>query len=114
LNRQAGVVVASAVERVPAGMAVRPYRRADAAAVVELINADRLPGQPACTRSMLDEALAGRLVVDAAWWEELKTPTTDVLVEGGHVVGVISYAARRAVSAARPAEGSRREIPAAI
>jgi hypothetical protein len=79
----------------PAELAVRPYRRTDAAAVLELINADRLPGQPACTMSMLDEALAGRSVIDAAWWEELKVPSTDVLVEGGRVLGVISFAVRR-------------------
>jgi hypothetical protein len=42
----------------------RPYVAADEAAVLRLINADRLSGQPQTTSAMLGEALAGRSPVD--------------------------------------------------
>jgi ribosomal protein S18 acetylase RimI-like enzyme len=89
-------LVKSALGQSPAGLAVRPYQSADAAAVLELINADRLPGQPACSMRMLSDALAGRSMIDAAWWKELRAPATDVLVaEHSQLVGVVSYAIRR-------------------
>lgn len=63
--------------------------------VLQLVNADRLPGQPDTTSLMLAEALAGRSAVDSGWWAELDAPHTDVLTApDGHVVGVISYATR--------------------
>jgi hypothetical protein len=45
--------------------AFRPYTAADEGAVLDLIAADRLPGQPVTTSAMLGEALAGRSPVDA-------------------------------------------------
>ena len=73
----------------------RPYMAADEVAVLRLINADRLPGQPSTSSAMLGEALAGRSPVDVGWWAELDAPRTDVLtVPTGGVVGVVSYANR--------------------
>lgn len=43
----------------------RPYAAGDERAVLDLIAADRLPGQPPTTAAMLAEALAGRSQVDA-------------------------------------------------
>lgn len=77
------------------GLTLRPYAAADESAVLQVINADRLPGQPLATPVMLAEALQGRSPVDGGWWAELETPTTQVATdERGAVVGVVSYAAR--------------------
>lgn len=78
-----------------AGVRVREYAGSDERAVLELVEADRLAGQPAVTPGMLAEALAGRSNVDAGWWLELDQPSTDVLVgPDDQVVGVVSYATR--------------------
>ncbi|NRP74651.1 Mycothiol acetyltransferase [Ensifer psoraleae] len=63
-----------------------------AAAVLELINADRLIGQPYCDLSMLRLAQSGRSEVDSGWWMELKSPVIEVLERGSKVPGVMSYA----------------------
>ncbi|MER6570829.1 GNAT family N-acetyltransferase [Streptomyces sp. NPDC001093] len=77
------------------GVSVRPYAPTDQTAVLDLINADRLPGQPLTTPAMLTEALAGRSGVDAGWWVELDLPTTSVATDDtGAVLGVVSYALR--------------------
>ncbi|HWR46460.1 MAG TPA: GNAT family N-acetyltransferase [Pseudonocardiaceae bacterium] len=74
---------------------LRPYAAADEAAVLGLVNAERLPGQPQTTSVMLGEALAGRSPVDGGWWAELDVPRTDVVtIPSGQVVGVVSYATR--------------------
>ncbi|MGP4001577.1 GNAT family N-acetyltransferase [Streptomyces sp. 8N706] len=76
-------------------LSLRPYTPADQSAVLRLIAADRLPGQPEATPAMLTEALEGRSPVDAQWWAELERPATRVAVdERGTVAGVISYAVR--------------------
>ncbi|KWX05866.1 hypothetical protein TH66_00585 [Carbonactinospora thermoautotrophica] len=81
--------------RLPTGLTARAYQAGDENQVLELINADRLPGQPACTPAMLGEAVAGRSTVDAGWWAELDPPRTEVLVDqAGRVAGVVSFAAR--------------------
>ncbi|MGW1170732.1 hypothetical protein [Streptomyces sp. NPDC002550] len=73
------------------GVSVRPYAPTDQTAVLDLINADRLPGQPVTTPAMLTEALAGRSGVDAGWWVELDLPTTSVATDDtGAVLGVVS------------------------
>ncbi|WP_256098694.1 GNAT family N-acetyltransferase [Streptomyces agglomeratus] len=77
------------------GMNLRPYSPADAPAVLRLVEADRIPGQPRTTPAMLSEALEGRSLVDAGWWAELNKPVTQVAVNrAGAVVGVVSYASR--------------------
>jgi ribosomal protein S18 acetylase RimI-like enzyme len=77
------------------GVTLRPYTDQDRRAVLELINADRLPGQPLAGPSMLADALAGRSAIDSGWWEELRTPTTAVATDpNGAVLGVVSYAVR--------------------
>lgn len=74
---------------------MRGYQARDEAAVLELVAADRVAGQPGVTGWMLGEALAGRSVVDGGWWEALESPTTEVLCDpAGVVVGVVSYAVR--------------------
>ncbi|MEV6286998.1 GNAT family N-acetyltransferase [Kribbella sp. NPDC051770] len=76
-------------------MRFRRYRAADEAAVLELVNADRILGQPLATAAMLAEALAGRSAVDSSFWAELEPPVTEVLEADGVVSGVVSYAVRR-------------------
>ncbi|MGH3719131.1 MAG: GNAT family N-acetyltransferase [Pseudonocardiaceae bacterium] len=79
-----------------ASLFTRPYAVTDEAAVLGLVNADRLPGQPETTPAMLGEALTGRSPVDSGWWAELAVPHTDVMtVPSGQVVGVVSYTTRR-------------------
>lgn len=76
-------------------LSVRPYAAEDERAVLALINADRLPGQPETTAVMLAEALAGRSPVDGGWWAELDLPVTDVVHDAlGDVLGVVSYTTR--------------------
>lgn len=76
-------------------LALRPYAPADAGAVLSLVNADRLPGQPVATPEMLHEALAGRSPVDGGWWAELDPPATHVAAGAdGTVRGVVSWALR--------------------
>lgn len=75
-------------------MSARPYLAEDQAAVLAIVNADRLPGQPAADAAMLDQALRGHSAVDSGWWAELDTPRTDVVLNGRAVVGVVSYAVR--------------------
>ncbi|GDY33991.1 hypothetical protein GTS_56240 [Gandjariella thermophila] len=73
----------------------RGFDAQDAAAVLDVINADRLPGQPMCTEAMLSEAVAGRSPVDSGWWAELDRLAVDVLRDGqGHIRGAVSYAHR--------------------
>ncbi|MFF3764080.1 GNAT family N-acetyltransferase [Streptomyces sp. NPDC001922] len=77
-------------------VALRPYGPADESAALDLINADRLPGQPRATAAMLAEALVGRSRADIDWWAELDAPRTDVATgPGGEVLGIVSYALRR-------------------
>ncbi|MGX8904604.1 GNAT family N-acetyltransferase [Streptomyces netropsis] len=74
---------------------LRPYRTRDRAAVLALVNADRLPGQPEATPDMLTQALRGESAVDGNWWAGLDPPS--VYVATGHaddIVGVISCAVR--------------------
>lgn len=74
---------------------IRPVEARDERAVLELVNADQVPGQPVATPAMLAEALAGRSSVDGGWWDELAGLTTEVATAStGQVVGVVSYATR--------------------
>jgi ribosomal protein S18 acetylase RimI-like enzyme len=74
----------------------RAFHHDDTADVVDIINADHLPGQPTCTPAMLAEAVAGRSPVDSGWWEELDQVAVDVLPNAhGSLRGAVSYARRR-------------------
>lgn len=76
-------------------LSIRPYERQDENAVLQLVESDRLPGQPAVTTAMLSDALAGRSTVDSSWWEELDPPVAEIAhATTGQVLGVISYATR--------------------
>ena len=75
---------------------VRSFNAAeDTAAVLQLIDHDRISGQPSCTPAMLAEAIAGRSIVDRGWWQALHKPQVDVLVANGQIVGVVSYATHK-------------------
>ncbi|WP_405889728.1 GNAT family N-acetyltransferase [Streptomyces sp. NBC_00133] len=77
-------------------LSARPYEVADKAAVLNLVNADRLHGQPLTTAVMLSDALATRSPVDSGWWAELEPSRTDVVHDStGQVLGVVSYSTRR-------------------
>lgn len=77
---------------------MRPYSPQDQEQVLELIAASRLPGQPAATPRMLDDALAGP--PDAGEQRRLEGLETDVMTSAeGRVVGAVS-------SAFRPADGT--------
>ena len=64
----------------------------DLAAILDLVNADLLPGQPTCGRHALDMAMRGESTVDASWWRELSNVRVAVASRGGVVVGAASYA----------------------
>ncbi|MET7718542.1 GNAT family N-acetyltransferase [Streptomyces sp. NPDC005407] len=77
-------------------LSARPYEVADETAVLDLVNADRLRGQPLTTAVMLSDALATRSPVDSGWWAELEPSHTDVVHDSvGKVLGVVSYSTRR-------------------
>lgn len=83
--------------------------------LVELINADRLPGQPACTLAMLQSAIDGSSPVDSAWWAELSDLRTETLPDvAGAPVGVIAYARRPRDRAGVILWLHAREVPATV
>ena len=87
--------MAIAPRRPPTPLSVRPYEAGDERTVLDLVNADRIPGQPETTRAMLAEALVGNSPVDGDWWAELDVPVTEVVHDGhGRVLGVVSYSTR--------------------
>ena len=67
-------------------------RYEDLPAILDLVNADLLPGQPTCGRHALDMAMRGESLVDATWWSELSNVRVAVARRGGSVVGAASYA----------------------
>ena len=64
----------------------------DLPTVLELVNADLLPGQPRCDRTALDMALRGESPVDGQWWQELSGVESLVARRAGQVAGAVSYA----------------------
>jgi GNAT superfamily N-acetyltransferase len=60
--------------------------------VLDLVNADRLPGQPLSHREALDMALRGESSVDGTWWKQLANVQAVVAHRGGVPVGVASFA----------------------
>jgi ribosomal protein S18 acetylase RimI-like enzyme len=74
---------------------IRQLGFGDDGAVLRLVNADRLPGQPLASQDMLAQALAGRSVIGGDWWAELADVTTEVAVTSDdRVLGVMSRAVR--------------------
>jgi GNAT superfamily N-acetyltransferase len=67
-------------------------RYEDLPAILDLVNADLLPGQPTCGRHALDMAMRGESPVDTSWWRELSNVRVAVASHGGAVVGAVSYA----------------------
>ena len=64
-------------------------------AVLALIHADHLPGQPICTIQDVQNALAGHATIDRGWWEALKSIRTIVVTTKEEIVGVASYGIRK-------------------
>jgi ribosomal protein S18 acetylase RimI-like enzyme len=60
--------------------------------IIEVVNADLLPGQPPCGRHGLDTALRGESPVDSGWWRELGNVQAVVARRAGAIVGAASYA----------------------
>jgi GNAT superfamily N-acetyltransferase len=83
----------------------RAFHDDDIAEVVDMINADHVPGQSVCTPAMLEEAMAGRSPVDSGWWAELDQVA---------VRGVVSYARRRDADTAVILWLHGREEPATV
>ncbi|MGA5703911.1 GNAT family N-acetyltransferase [Peterkaempfera bronchialis] len=74
---------------------VRPCTAEDHGAVLALVDADRLPGQPVCTAEMLHAALSRTAVLETGWWSEIEPPRTDVLLGAeGQVTGVVCWSVR--------------------
>ena len=76
-------------------MNIREIHQQDILAVVELIRADSLPGQPLCTIEDVQNALAGRAEIDRGWWEALTSIQTLVATLGNEIVGAVSYGIRK-------------------
>jgi ribosomal protein S18 acetylase RimI-like enzyme len=73
---------------------VRPIRADDLRAVAELIDADRLPGRPACDLRSLRRALSGDFPGDPRGWSGFGEVRAVVAVDEGQVVGAASYATK--------------------
>lgn len=75
---------------------LRPFESADEAGVLELLTADRLPGQPTCSTRMLADAVAGRSATVPAGRAALEGPvvTTVLCAPGGGIAGVVCCAGR--------------------
>ncbi len=73
---------------------LRPFESADEAGVLELLAADRLPGQPECSARMLADAVAGRSDADLDAWAALAGTviTTVLCTPGGAIAGAVSCA----------------------
>jgi hypothetical protein len=70
---------------------LHPVRRDEHQAVLDLVDADRMPGQPQAGPADLREALAGRSPIDGALWAGLTDLRHDVAVDStGNVLGVIA------------------------
>ncbi|MFF3404328.1 GNAT family N-acetyltransferase [Streptomyces sp. NPDC002659] len=77
------------------GVTLRSFTAVDRDAVLELVNADRLPGRPAVTAAMLDSAAAGRQPGRSAVPPGLEGLRTEVLLSaGGEVLGAVCHATR--------------------
>jgi ribosomal protein S18 acetylase RimI-like enzyme len=83
-----------AVPLVRGGVAVRPIRASDLQAVLELIDADRLPGRPSCDPHALRRALSGDFPGDPRGWSGFGEVRTVVVVEADRVLGAASYATK--------------------
>lgn len=69
-------------------MNVRPAGRDDAAAICELVDDDRPPGQPACQLSDVGRALDGEADVDRWWWDRIIRQRAMVATDGdGQILG---------------------------
>ncbi len=71
-------------------------RQEELPAVLELVNADLLPGQPACSRQALEMAMRGESPVDASWWHALSGVEVVAARREGAVVGAASCAVANA------------------
>lgn len=76
-------------------MNIREMSQQDIHAVVELIRADTLSGQPPCTAEDVQNALIGRAEIDRGWWEALVSIRTIVATLDNEIVGVASYGIRK-------------------
>jgi GNAT superfamily N-acetyltransferase len=75
-------------------VSLRRFQAGDESALLELVNADRLPGQPEARPSMLAMALHAPSGMRPGW-SDLAPPSTDVLIDArGDVFGAVSYAER--------------------
>jgi len=74
------------------GIDVRRLRPHDLSVIPDLVNADLLPGQPTCSRQLVEFALRGESLVDVQWWKELANIQALVATREGAVVGAASYA----------------------
>ncbi|MFJ6610469.1 GNAT family N-acetyltransferase [Streptomyces sp. NPDC091289] len=76
-------------------LALRPYAPSDLAALLALIDEDRLPGQPRATPELFAEASRGCTEADAPWWGAYGPPDVQVAVgSGGVIVGAVACARR--------------------
>ncbi|MFI1282010.1 GNAT family N-acetyltransferase [Streptomyces sp. NPDC020858] len=74
---------------------LRPYAATDQAALLALVDADRLPGQPRATPDMLTQAMRGSLGEEDHWWGAFGPPSVQVAVNpAGDVVGAVSWGQR--------------------
>jgi ribosomal protein S18 acetylase RimI-like enzyme len=67
----------------------------DIPAILTLICADHLPGQPVCTVQDVQNTLTGHATIDLGWWEALTEIRTIVALDGEDVVGCASYSTRK-------------------
>jgi ribosomal protein S18 acetylase RimI-like enzyme len=91
-NAQPEPIVRQARPRPMGPLEIDRVRYEDLPAILDLVNADLLPGQPTCDRQALEAAMRGESTADESWWRELSNVRVAVASRGGTVVGAASYA----------------------
>jgi ribosomal protein S18 acetylase RimI-like enzyme len=72
-------------------MQIRPFTRNDVGQLVELLNDDRLIGQPEVTEAAVLNTLAKKSLVDQSFYDELVNTQILVATEGSTLRGAVAY-----------------------
>ncbi|MGH8999411.1 MAG: GNAT family N-acetyltransferase [Acidimicrobiia bacterium] len=62
-------------------------RPEDTDALCEIVDADRLPGQPRCSTAAVESTLAGACALSSWWWSQLRATRTVAVTSGDELLG---------------------------
>lgn len=96
------------------GYVMRPVEARDEQAVLTLVNADRVPGQPLVTSAMLAEALTGQLDAGAGATARLPISAPAAIAPDSHASTAVAVIVVAMHSVAAAAAGSSSPTAAAV